>query len=550
MAFINAVSLSAFRRSQYYPRSKMIMHRGHDHTHNHDHSHKIVTPNDSLLDESKVANKYEGRPISSFGSVMSLTERPAVRIIFAAFLVLIPAFLRRKLGKLDAILFGVTVGTLSAYDSARTVIKSWIGKMKLLQSRLAKHSTPLNKNYFFKNENAADRITLLGVVINVMLSVAKFIGGVRFHSAVLVADAGHSLSDLLSDFITLWAVQIARIPPDDDHPYGHGKFEAIGSLFLSITLILTGLSVGTWSYGKMRDIFVAQVSPVISNTVLTKVAAVAAVSSVEVPSWPALILAGISIISKEWLFQITKNVGTLLNSQILIANAWHHRSDAFSSVLSLASIGIAITFPSLLFLDPIGGIVIAGMISMTGFEVMSESIKQLTDYSDEGLTEKIADVAMNVRGVLGVKRIRGRSVGSVSLVDLTILTDHQLPASQVEDIASKVRFRVMEKYSSIADVTVHSSPVETYCPLLNRKRTRTVAEVEAAIQHIVSSPPQVEEVKKIAVHHVNTALMGVEVVLKTQAYMSLQQCKMLAAKLKQQILANLGIDIVEISLSL
>ena len=97
-------------------------------------------------------------------------------------------------------------------------------------------------------------MTLLGVWINVVLSISKFVGGVTFNSAVLVADAGHSLSDLFSDFITLWAVQIARLPPDDDHPYGHGKFEAVGSLFLSLTLLGTGLSVGSWSYDRMHEV--------------------------------------------------------------------------------------------------------------------------------------------------------------------------------------------------------------------------------------------------------------------------------------------------------
>ena len=103
-----------------------------------------------------------------------------------------------------------------------------------------RHSTPMTRKFFFKNENAADRVTLLGIVINVVLSIAKFWGGLAFNSAVLISDAGHSLSDLFSDFITLWAVQVARLPADEDHPYGHGKFESVGSLFLSLTLLVTG----------------------------------------------------------------------------------------------------------------------------------------------------------------------------------------------------------------------------------------------------------------------------------------------------------------------
>eukprot|EP00607_Mallomonas_marina_P010643 CAMPEP_0182422498 /NCGR_PEP_ID=MMETSP1167-20130531/8228_1 /TAXON_ID=2988 /ORGANISM="Mallomonas Sp, Strain CCMP3275" /LENGTH=280 /DNA_ID=CAMNT_0024600629 /DNA_START=469 /DNA_END=1308 /DNA_ORIENTATION=+ len=279
-----------------------------------------------------------------------------------------------------------------------------IARVKAFQQSLSKHTTPLTRKYFFKNDNAADKITLLGVAVNLFLSIIKFFGGIRFNSAVLVADAGHSLSDLLSDFITLWAVQIARIPADDDHPYGHGKFEAVGSLFLSITLVMTGLSIGMWSYEKMHAIIVAQffsVLPVLSSGISATIHP--QLVSATLPSWPALCLAAVSITSKEWLFRITRRVGNALNSQIVIANAWHHRSDAFSSVLSLVSIAVAILFPSFLFVDSAAGILVAGMICLTGFEVMTESVKQLTDTLDAELSEKITECSMNVQGVLGVR---------------------------------------------------------------------------------------------------------------------------------------------------
>lgn len=142
---------------------------------------------------------------------------------------------------------------------------------------------------------------------------------IAFNSAVLVADAGHSLSDLLSDFITLWAVQVARLPADSDHPYGHGKFESVGSLFLSLTLIATGLSVGVWSYDKMLYVLGSQRGASLAAIVGQHVHEVHS----KMPSWPALALAGLSIVSKEWLYRITKRVGESLNSQILIANAWY-----------------------------------------------------------------------------------------------------------------------------------------------------------------------------------------------------------------------------------
>ena len=144
-----------------------------------------------------------------------------------------------------------------AWDSLKNVGRGYLLKVASLQSSLVKHSTPLTRKFFFKNENAADRVTLLGIFVNIILSISKFWGGIVFNSAVLVSDAGHSLSDLFSDFITLWAVQVARLPADDDHPYGHGKFESVGSLFLSLTLLITGAGVGSWSYDKMQAVIAA-----------------------------------------------------------------------------------------------------------------------------------------------------------------------------------------------------------------------------------------------------------------------------------------------------
>lgn len=197
----------------------------------------------------------------------------------------------------------------------------------------------------------------MGVLVNLALSVGKACVGVTCHSSALVADAGHSLSDLFSDFITLWAVQIARLPPDDDHPYGHGKFEAVGSLFLALTLFATGLSVGASSNAKLLHLL---------SSTTSKGSSVASVAKVSMPTWPALVMALMSIVSKEWLYRITKRVGEELNSQVVIANAWHHRSDAYSSILALGSIGLAMSVPGMLFCDSAAGLLVGGMICMTG----------------------------------------------------------------------------------------------------------------------------------------------------------------------------------------
>jgi len=222
--------------------------------------------------------------------------------------------------KSGAAYFFAVFASLTAFDAVKKSTNTWMSRMKNLQSSIYKHSTPLTRKFFFKNENAADRVTLLGIVINVLLSASKLWGGLAFNSAVLISDAGHSLSDLLSDFITLWAVQVARLPADEDHPYGHGKFESVGSLFLSLTLLVTGLSVGTWSYDKMVKVIVAG-GGAGAGVMGANAANNAANSLSSGPTWPALLFALASILSKEWIYRVTKRVGLALNSQIIVANA-------------------------------------------------------------------------------------------------------------------------------------------------------------------------------------------------------------------------------------
>lgn len=203
--------------------------------------------------------------------------------------------------------------------------------------------------------------------MNIVLSVAKLGIGITCHSTALIADAGHSLSDLFSDVVTLWAVHVARLPPDHDHPQGHGKFEAIGALFLSLTLIVTSLTIGMASNTKLLELLA-----------LTRSNNLASFDYIA-PSLPALFMAVLSIVSKEWLFRITRKVGQQLQSTVVIANAWHHRSDAYSSVLAAGSIGLAMYVPGFIFADAAAGLFVAAMIGMTGMEILGESVQQLTD---------------------------------------------------------------------------------------------------------------------------------------------------------------------------
>ena len=208
---------------------------------------------------------------------------------------------------------------------------------------------------------AAVRITAVGAVVNLLLSGAKGGAGVACGSSALVADAVHSLSDLASDAATIIAVRLARKPADDDHPYGHGRFETVGTLTVSGLVSLSGLAIGLHSYDALMAL--AAAAPAVS------------VDASAVPMGVAAGVAASSILAKEGLFQQTKLVAQRTRSDTLLANAWHHRSDALSSVVALGGVGGTII--GLPLLDPLAGLVVGGLVVRTGLEMGWDSIKVL-----------------------------------------------------------------------------------------------------------------------------------------------------------------------------
>ena len=434
-------------------------------------------------------------------------------------------------------------------------MKAAIAKGESWRISWLKHSTPLSATKFLTASNG-DRVTLLGIIINILLSGGKFLIGLTCHSSALIADAGHSLSDLFSDFVTLWAVQIARLPPDDDHPYGHGKFESVGSLFLSLTLLGTGLSVGISSYMKFIR--------VMHNTKLmgggAAAAATAAKLIVELPKWPALLMAGLSIVSKEWLYRITRRVGEELNSQVIIANAWHHRSDAYSSVLALISIGLAMTVPGFLAADPAAGILVAGMIAMTGAEILGESVKQLTDATtatDEELLENVKLRAADDADVRRVTRVRARQVGSSALVDVAVDVPPDLSASAMRAIEERIRVRIVSEVNGVLDVDIKATGEDViFCPLLTAiddsdiEHHISATEVELAARQILKDDPAVWSVQGVTVHYQDTVRVRVDANICVDPDLSVAEASVVAAKLRENLEKSNEIDQASIYLDL
>ena len=210
----------------------------------------------------------------------------------------------------------------------------------------------------FTNISPGVKATLVGALANLLLSVVKFIGGILGNSTALIADAVHSLSDLLTDAIVLATHKIGQMPADSNHPYGHGRAETIGATIVGVVIILAGIWIAY------------DVSQVIAS------------GSQLVPTWLAAGAAFISILVNEGIFHYTRNVGEKINSPAIIANAWHHRSDAISSVAAL--IGILGAHFGYTIMDPLAGGVVALMILKVGYGILTDGLR---DLMDTGLSE-------------------------------------------------------------------------------------------------------------------------------------------------------------------
>jgi cation diffusion facilitator family transporter len=511
----------------------LSMHMGHSHSH-HQHDNNDASTSTTPKDPALQARQR---------------LRRAAMFMFCLFATLGPRILRSKVVRgADWAAFFFTSLTLMSADKIRKEVGLVVNKLKNLRDGVAKHSTPVPVGqYLFANPNAADRVTLIGVIVNLVLSAGKFTVGVSCHSSALIADAGHSLSDLFSDFVTLYSVQLARLPPDDDHPYGHGKFEAIGSLFLSLILIGTGIGVGTMANKQLLHILATQRAAQVSGATAASMMNL----PIPVPRPPALIMAALSIFSKEWLFRITKTVGDSLNSQVVIANAWHHRSDAYSSVLALISIGVAMAVPGMVAADSAAGLLVAGMICMTGADILGESIKQLSDTNNEDLVETIDKMVRSSTNVLSVQRIRARQVGSQAFVDVKIETAEGLSTSAARTVEERIRRDILQ-LSGVMDAEVHATPTDVVCPLLFVSPP-SVSEIEDSVRQKALLHPGVDSVEGVTVHFGDTLRVMVDVNIRLEDSAntnSLVQAKEYAMSLKQRLEESNKIDEAHIFLDL
>lgn len=284
------------------------------------------------------------------------------------------------------------------------------------------------------------KVTLLGSVANLLLVGFKFIAGIAGHSGAMLADAFHSLSDFLTDLVVLAFVGISAKPQDISHDFGHGKFETVATMFIGLALAAAAIGIVVSGAGKLASWLQGEDIP----------------SPGKIALWGALL----SIAIKELLYRYTVRKGRSLESTALVANAWHHRSDALSSVGAAIGIGGAILLGHRwTVLDPLASIVVGAMLVKVAWDLLGPSIGELTEQSLPDKTEKeIIDIVESVGGVSEPHNLRTRRIGPHIAAEIHIRLDGRLPLSEAHEKASTIERLFQERFGQESHIIIHMEP--------------------------------------------------------------------------------------------
>lgn len=287
------------------------------------------------------------------------------------------------------------------------------------------------------------KVTIVGTVVNAVLVAVKFVAGIMGRSSALVADAVHSLTDFVSDIVVLVFVRISGKPRDAEHEYGHGKFETLATMIIGVLLI--GAGIGLLINGAK------QVWDSLNGAILSE------------PTWIALVVAVISIVSKEILYRYTVKEGRRLNSDAVIANAWHHRSDAISSFGTMVGIAGAMFFgEKWRILDPLAAVVVSFFIIKAGYDITKPAINELLETSlPKAQTDEITEIIQSVDGVKALHNLRTRKIGNAIAIDVHVKMDGDLRLTEAHDIASRIERTIRDRYGEGSLINVHMEPYKS-----------------------------------------------------------------------------------------
>lgn len=277
-------------------------------------------------------------------------------------------------------------------------------------------------------------VTFAGMAINLAISVLKFIGGLVWSSQALIADAVHSVSDLMTDVAVIWGVKYWEAPADEEHPYGHGKIQALVTLFIGVMLAIVAYGLG-------------------KNAVHTFLA-----GGKGRPGMLAFFVALVSIVLKEWLYRWTRIVARRVKSPALEANAWHHRSDALSSIPVALSVALAYFFPSLWWADAVGAMIVSIFIVLVVWEIIHPALQELTDAGIDDKSAAVQRVAEAVDGVRAVHQCRARRYGGAFQADLHVMVDPSLSVVEAHAISHIVKDAIIGSGLDVSDVIIHIEP--------------------------------------------------------------------------------------------
>jgi len=367
---------------------------------------------------------------------------------------------------------------------------------------------------------ASRRVTLVSVALNIVLTVAQVVVGILCNSQALVADGMHTLSDLITDVVVLYALKHSAKGADEEHPYGHARIETATTMILGGTLLAD----------------LAQASATTVNSLFDAEPFV-------IPAAVTLWVAVVTLVAKEWLYRYTLRTANRFDSNMLRANAWHHRSDAISSFIVIAGIGGALY--GFGYMDAVAAIAVALMIAKIGVGLAWPALRELIDTGLAG--DDLDAIRHTIRSVTGVKALhmlRTRRVGGKALVDVHILVDARLSVSEGHQISETVRAKLIKEIEPVADVMVHidieedtEDPSGVGLPLRE--------EVIARLERYFAGIPEARMIERTTLHYLNGKI-DVELLLSLSAAPNHKAGKQLAEKFAAAAQQDSAIGTIEV----
>ncbi len=289
----------------------------------------------------------------------------------------------------------------------------------------------------------AQRVTWASILINVVLTVVKLFAGIFGASAAMIADAIHSASDFATDFAVLIGMRLARRPQDEDHPYGHGKYETLAAVIIGISLCGVGVSIAMHAVHSVYLAFIYDQWPTL-------------------PSLYTIVVGAISVVVKEFLYQWTAQIARRSKNDALLANAWHHRSDALSSVAAVIGITVAILLGGhWVLLDNLIAFLIGGILIVVAWKIVAESLDKLLEHGmSEEENKQILELILSVPNVVEPHHLRSRRVGIVAVIEIHFRVDPQMTVIEGHTIATQIEDLLHHAFGADAIITLHVEPIK------------------------------------------------------------------------------------------